>query len=71
MYMELRFDRKKNLEERIKFIHYYADWVKKVPNEVWSAQQAKLINSFMKNAKNFQLSPEEYLEMVDHKKGRE
>jgi hypothetical protein len=68
--MELRFDRKKNLEERIRFIHYYADWVKKVPNEVWSTQQAKLINSFMKNAKNFQLSPEEYLEMVDRKKDR-
>jgi hypothetical protein len=68
--MELRFDRKKNLEERIRFIHYYADWVKKVPNEIWSTQQAKLINSFMKNAKNFQLSPEEYLEMVDRKKDR-
>jgi hypothetical protein len=68
--MELRFDRKKNLEERIRFIHYYADWVKKVPNEVWSTQQAKLINSFMTNAKNFQLSPEEYLEMVDRKKDR-
>jgi hypothetical protein len=63
--MELDEHKKKNLEERMQFIHYYAEWVKKVPNEVWSAQQAKLINSFMKNARNFQLSPEAYLEMID------
>lgn len=68
--MELDANKKKNLEERIQFIHYYAEWVKTVPNEVWSAQQAKLINSFMKNAQNFQLSPEEYLAMIDCAKQR-
>lgn len=62
--MELKFDKKKNLEERLKFIHYYAEWVKKVPNEVWSKQQAKLVNSFMLNAKNFKMSREKYLQMM-------
>jgi len=65
--MELKFDKKKNLEERLKFIHYYAEWVKKVPNEVWSKQQAELINSFILNAKNFKMSREKYLETVGHK----
>ncbi len=68
--MELKFDKKKNLEEGLKFIHYYAEWVKKVPNEVWSSQQAKLINSFMQNAKNFKMSREKYLEMMEKKWSR-
>lgn len=68
--MELKFDKKKNLEEGLRFIHYYAEWVKKVPNEVWSSQQAKLINSFMQNAKNFKMSREKYLEMMEKKWSR-
>jgi hypothetical protein len=63
--MELSFDRKKNLEERIKFVHDYSAWVKKVPNDVWSKQQAALIDSFMENSKNFMMSREKYLEMAD------
>jgi hypothetical protein len=63
--MELSFDKKKNREERIKFVHEYAAWVKKVPNDVWSRQQAVLIDSFMENSKNFMMSREKYLEMVD------
>lgn len=65
--MELKFDKEKNREERLRFIHFYAEWVKKVPNEVWSRQQAELVNSFMENARNFKLSKEEYLEMVECK----
>jgi len=65
MPMELSFDKKKNMEERIKFVHEYAAWVKKVPNDVWSRQQATLIDSFMENSKNFMMPREKYLEMVD------
>ncbi len=65
--LELKFDKKKNKDERLKFIRFYAEWVKKVPNEVWSRQQAELINSFMKNARNFKMSKEKYLKMVEHK----
>ncbi|PKK86506.1 MAG: hypothetical protein CVT48_00790 [Thermoplasmata archaeon HGW-Thermoplasmata-1] len=62
--MEFKFDRKANFRERPAFTRRYAAWVKSVPNEVWSKEQAKLINSFMESAKNFALSKEQYLEMV-------
>lgn len=65
--MELMFDRERNREERLEFIRFYAEWVKKVPNEVWSRQQARLINSFVKNARNFKMSREAYLRMVEQK----
>ncbi len=51
----------------MKFIRFYAEWVKKVPNEVWSKQQAELTISFVKNALNFKLSKEGYLRMVECK----
>lgn len=63
--MKILFDKEKNFRERIEFIHFYANWVKSVPNKVWSGQQAKFINSLMANAKNFQLSKEKYLEMLE------
>ncbi|OFV68414.1 MAG: hypothetical protein SCAL_000090 [Candidatus Syntrophoarchaeum caldarius] len=61
--MELKFEREENLKERLKFIHRYAKWVKDTPNEVWSRQQAELIDSFMLNARNFNISRKKYLEM--------
>jgi len=63
----LKFDPKKNTLARIEFVRQYAGWVKSAENKVWSRQQAKLIDSFMQNAKNFKLTPEKYLAMV---KGR-
>ncbi len=61
--MELKFGKVGNKKERLEFIHYYAEWVKSVPNEVWSRQQAELIDNFMVNATNFKMRPEKYLEM--------
>lgn len=61
--MELKFDREQNRKERLAFIRRYSKWVKSVPNEVWSGQQASLINSFLSNSKNFQLDRKEYLAM--------
>lgn len=62
--MELKYDKGKNQMERLEFLHYYARWVKSVSNEVWSRQQAELIDSFILNAKNFEMTTEKYLEMV-------
>lgn len=64
--MELKFDKKKNLQERLNFIYYYIGWIKKTENNVWSKQQAMLIDSFLENSKNFKISPKEYLNMVKH-----
>ena len=68
--IELSFDKNKNGEERIKFVRDYAAWVKSVPNEVWGKQQANIIDSFMENSKNFMMSREKYLEMVDKRGDR-
>lgn len=62
--MESKFDKKQNLEERLQFLRFYSQWVKSVPNEVWSKQQAEFIDSFFDNAKNFQLSTEKYLKSI-------
>jgi hypothetical protein len=62
--MESMFDKKQNLRERVEFIHFYSKWVKSVPNEVWSKQQAEFIDSLFENAKNFQLSAEKYLKSI-------
>ncbi len=63
-FMELKFDKKQNLEERLCFLRFYVKWVKSVPNEVWSKQQAEFIDSLFDNAKNFSLTPEKYLKTI-------
>ncbi len=47
---DIKKDREKNLEERLKFIEEYARWVKKTPNGVWSKQQKEVIDSVLKSA---------------------
>jgi len=66
--MELRFNREQNRMERLTFIRRYSKWVKSVPNEVWSRQQASLINSFLSSSKNFQMGAQEYLAMKSRSK---
>ena len=62
--MDSKFDREQNLKERLNFIRFYANWVKTVPNEIWSQQQAEFIDSLFDNAKNFSLTPEKYLKAI-------
>lgn len=62
--MESKFDKKQNMKERLEFLHFYSQWVKSVPNEVWSKQQTELIDSLFDNAKNFPLTPEKYLKSI-------
>ncbi len=62
--MESKFDKKQNLKERLQFLRFYSQWVKSVPNEVWSKQQAEFIDSLFDNAKNFSLKPEKYLKSI-------
>ncbi|WP_232194516.1 hypothetical protein [Thermococcus sp. PK] len=59
---------RRDMEERIKFIKRYVEWLKKTPNEVWSAQQAEFINALLENAKNFPLSKKEYLKIKERVK---
>ena len=41
---ELAEEKKRNFEERLKFIDMYVEWLKRTPNAVWSLQQKKLID---------------------------
>lgn len=50
---------KNNKEERLNFVRYWAEYIKNNPNSDWSKQQAKLINSQLKN-RGF-LKKEDYL----------
>lgn len=37
-------------DQRLGFVEFWADYVKKTPNKVWSKQQADFINSVLKGA---------------------
>jgi hypothetical protein len=66
--MELSFDKKANLQERLAFVRQYAAWILRTPDAEWSRQQADLIDSFIENARNMPLSKEAYLKIVDRRK---
>lgn len=66
--MELSFDKKAHLQERLAFVRQYAAWVKRTPDAEWSRQQAALVDSFIENARNMPLSKENYLRIVDRRK---
>lgn len=40
---ELKEEKKRNLEERLKFIDLYVEWLKKTPNKEWSRQQKEMM----------------------------
>ncbi len=40
----------RDIEERLWFVRYWAAYVRRTPNAVWSRQQVSFINSVMKSA---------------------
>ncbi len=52
---------KRNREDRMKFVEFWAEFVRSNPDKVWSEQQAVLINSQLRNKP--MISVEEYLMM--------
>ena len=42
--------KEKNFQSRLEFVRFWADYVKKSPNDVWSRQQADFINSVLRTA---------------------
>jgi hypothetical protein len=59
----MTFDRKKNMEERMKFIDFWADYVRTHPDKDWSGQQKVLIDSMIQSARSWKWTPEDYLRM--------
>ncbi len=47
---ELEEERKRNKAQRLEFVTWYARWIKRTPNEVWSRQQRKMVDSVIKAA---------------------
>ena len=50
-------------QERMKFVELWAEYVKTHTNKEWGEQQKLLIDSQIKNAKNFKITPKDYLEI--------
>lgn len=50
-------------KERLRFVSQWADYVRTHPDRDWSEQQRLLIDSQIKNAKEYPLSKEEYLKI--------
>ncbi len=40
---ELKKEMELNRQQRLEFVRFYAEWLKKTPNSVWSKQQAKYL----------------------------
>tara|TARA_Y100000031_G_C7994294_1_gene280645 strand:- start:355 stop:555 length:201 start_codon:yes stop_codon:yes gene_type:complete len=59
--MKELFDREKNTEERLRFVTYWANYVRTHPDKVWSKQQAVLINAQLQSTR--QMTKEQYLAM--------
>ncbi|WP_297470811.1 hypothetical protein [Thermococcus sp.] len=56
------------MDERLAFILIYVRKLKENPDEVFR-QQVRLVNSFLKTAKDFPLTKEEYLKIKGELKG--
>ena len=54
---------KDNKEDRMNFVEYWAEYVRTHPDKDWSRQQKFLIDSQIKNARQFKLTPKEYLKI--------
>lgn len=44
------FERKRNFRQRLEFVHFWAAYVKRTPNAVWSKQHTEFINAVLRNA---------------------
>lgn len=59
-----------NKEDRMNFVKYWAHYVKTQPDKVWSKQQKVIIDSQIKGARSFRLSPEKYLKIKNERVNR-
>jgi len=67
--MTSEFERKreeflaKRREERLKWVGFWADYVRTHSDREWSRQQKNLIDSQIQSARQFRISKETYLKM--------
>ena len=53
---EFLASRRRNHRDNLRYIDAYVEWVRSVPNEVWSRQQAKIIDSVLASSREFHRS---------------
>jgi len=49
---QLEKEKKKNAQERLEFVEFWAEYIRSHSDEEWSKQQNELINSQIKNVKD-------------------
>ena len=59
------FDKEKNQRERIKFIEFWANYIRTHSDKEWSRQQKVLIDSQVNNAKKQLITVKQYLEIKE------
>ena len=65
---QVKMDEKALLrKERIEFILYYVDWIKRTPNKEWSRQQAEFIDACFSSKSDPMITPEQYLKIKQKK----
>ena len=47
---EIEKDIERNRAQRLEFVTWYAQWVKRTPNKVWSRQQREMVDSVLEAA---------------------
>ncbi len=46
--IELKKQKEQNFKNRLDFVRFYANWIKKTPNKKWSSDQKEFIDSVLK-----------------------
>lgn len=49
---QLEEEKRKNAQERLEFVEFWAEYIRSHSDEEWSKQQNELINSQIKNVKD-------------------
>ena len=62
------FNKEKNRKERLKFVDFWANYVRTHSDKDWSKQQKVLIDSQIQGARKQLISLKNYLEVIDRSK---
>ena len=65
---EFREQQKRNFKERLAFVDFWAEYMLRTPNSVWSVQHSNFINAQYKNVP--QLFAQQYLKLKGEKCSR-
>lgn len=57
------FDREANARERMKFVKFWAEYVRTHSDKDWSSQQKVLIDSMIQSSRSWKWTKEDYLRM--------